>query len=138
MANELLLDTGALVSLLDRSQCRHREFADFFDSWAGQVVTTEAVLTESTHLLGRIRGGAIACLDFVLSGGALLIPATANSLRRARGLMDRYADCPMDFAGATLVVLAEDIGTNLVLTTDHRDFSIYRIGGRKRFQICPS
>ena len=135
MANELLLDTGALVSLLDRSQRRHREFVDFFDSWTGQVVTTEAVLTESTHLLGRIAGGAIACLDFVLSGGALLVPATANSIRRARDLMKRYADCSMDFADATLVVLAEDLGTNLVLTTDQRDFSIYRIAGRKRFKI---
>ena len=137
MASELLLDTGALVSLLDRSQRRHREFTDSFESWTGQVVTTEAVLTESTHLLGRIAGGAIACLDFVLSGGALLVPATANSLRRARDLMIRYADCPMDFADASLVVLAEDIGTNLVLTTDQRDFSIYRIAGRRHFSICP-
>lgn len=136
MASELLLDTGALVSLLDRSQRRHAEFVAFFDSWTGQVVTTEAVLTESTHLLGRIVGGAIACLDFVLSGGALLVPATANSIRRARELMNRYADCPMDFADATLVVLAEDLGTNLVMTTDQRDFSIYRIAGRKRFNIC--
>lgn len=135
MANELLLDTGALVSLLDRSQRRHHEFVDFFDSWTGQVVTTEAVLTESAHLLGRIAGGAIACLDFVLSGGALLIPATANSIRRARDLMHRYADCPMDFADATLVVLAEDLGTNLVLTTEQRDFSVYRIAARKRFKI---
>lgn len=135
MANELLLDTGALVSLLDRSQRRHREFVDFFDSWTGQVVTTEAVLTESTHLLGRIAGGAIACLDFVLSGGALLIPATANSIRRARDLMNQYADCPMDFADATLVVLAEDLGTNLVLTTGQRDFSVYRIAARKRFKV---
>jgi predicted nucleic acid-binding protein len=124
VANELLLDTGALVSLLDRSQRRHREFVDFFDRWTGQVVTTEAVLTESTHLLGRIAGGAIACLDFVLSGGALLIPATASSIRCARDLMKRYADCPMDFADATLVVLAEDLGTNLVLTTDQRDFGV--------------
>ena len=135
MANELLLDTGALVSLLDRSQRRHQEFAEFFDSWTGQVVTTEAVLTESTHLLGRVAGGAVACLDFVLSGGALLVPATTNSIRRARDLMNRYADCPMDFADATLVVLAEDLGTELVLTTDQRDFSVYRIAGRKKFKV---
>jgi uncharacterized protein len=49
--------------------------------------------------------------------------------------MNRYADCPMDFADATLVVLAEDLGTNVVLTTDQRDFSIYRIAGRKQFKI---
>jgi predicted nucleic acid-binding protein len=135
VASELLLDTGALVSLLDRSQRRHREFVTFFEAWSDQVVTTEAVLTESTHLLGRVSGGAIACLDFILSGGALLIPASANSIRRARELMHRYADCPMDFADATLVVLAEDLKTNVVLTTDQRDFEVYRIDGRKRFKI---
>jgi predicted nucleic acid-binding protein len=135
VANELLLDTGALVSLLDRSQRRHCEFVAFFNAWTDHVITTEAVLTESTHLLGRISGGATACLDFILSGGALLVPASATSIRRARELMHRYADCPMDFADATLVVLAEDLKTNLILTTDQRDFSIYRITGRKRFKI---
>lgn len=136
MANELLLDTGALVSLLDRSQRRHREFAAFFEAWTGQVVTTEAVLTESTHLLGRVPGGAVACLDFMLSGGALLVPASAASIRRARALMHQYADRPMDFADATLVVLAEDLRTDQILTTDYRDFSVYRISGRRHFKLC--
>lgn len=66
MASELLLDTGALVSLLDRSQTHHQEFTDFFADWQGVVVSTEAVLTESTHLLGRVRGGRQACLDVFL------------------------------------------------------------------------
>jgi predicted nucleic acid-binding protein len=43
----------------------------------------------------------------------------------------------MDYADATLVALAEDIGTNLVFTTDQRDFSIYRIGGRQEFTLLP-
>jgi uncharacterized protein len=133
--SELLLDTGALVSLLDRSQSRYREFSEYFSAWSGQVLTTEAVLTEATHLLGRVPGGALACLDFVLSGGALLVPTSTTALRRGRQLMQQYADCPMDFADATLVVLAEELETNLVLTTDRRDFSVYRIGGRKHFRI---
>src|SRR5256885_5874928 len=133
--SELLLDTGALVSLLDRSQRRHREFVGFFQTWQREAVTTEAVLTEATHLLARVSGGGVACLDFVLSGGAVLVPTSAAALRRARELMVQYADCPMDFADSTLVVLAEDLKTNIVLTTDRRDFSVYRIDGRKRFEI---
>jgi len=133
--DELLLDTGALVSLLDRSQSRHQEFSEFFNAWTGQVVTTEPVITEATHLLGRVPGGSIACLDFVLSGGALLVPTSAAALRRGRQLMEQYADCPMDFADATLVVLAEDLGTQLILTTDRRDFSVYRIRGRTQFTV---
>ena len=40
----------------------------------------------------------------------------------------------MDYADATLVVLAEDLGTNLVLTTDQRDFRVYRIRGPPPFR----
>jgi hypothetical protein len=35
------------------------------------------------------------------------------------------------------VVLADEFGTNLVFTTDKRDFGVYRIKGRRRFEIHP-
>jgi hypothetical protein len=138
VADELLLDTGALVSLLDRSQKRHEEYARFFSDWDRPVVSTEAVLTEATHLLGRLKGGREACLDFFLSGGALLVPASNESLRRSRALVTQYSDLPMDYAVATLVALAEELSTNLAFTTDRRDFGVYRLKGRRRFQILPS
>jgi len=50
----LLLDTGGLVTLLDRSQRDHAAFVEFFERWQGAVVSTEAVLTEASHLLGRM------------------------------------------------------------------------------------
>jgi hypothetical protein len=137
MAGELLLDTGALVSLLDRSQSRHAEFKAFFERWRGPVVSTEAVLTEATHLLGRVPGGAHACGAFFLEGGAVLVPSTASSLRRCRDLMLAYRDQPMDYADATVVVLAEELRTNLVLTTDRRDFGVYRVDGKRRFAVKP-
>jgi len=137
VAGELILDTGGLVSLLDRSQSGHAAFAKFFAGWNGPVVSTEAVLTEATHLLGRVAGGPAACVRFFLEGGAVLVPSTPASLRRCRDLMDRYRDQPMDFADATLVVLAEDMKTQLILTTGGRDFGIYRIDGKKRFTIRP-
>jgi hypothetical protein len=134
---ELLLDTGALISLLDRSQSSHAEFVRFFEAWQGPVVSSEAVLTETTHLLGRVYGGRKACLDFFLAGGAVLVPSTPPALRRCRKLMEKYESLPMDFADATLVVLAEELDTNLVFTTDHHDFEIYRIKGRRAFAVKP-
>ncbi len=136
MAGELLLDTGALVSLLDRSQPRHAHCVKAFDSWRGSVVSTEAVLTEASHLLGRVPGGRQACLDFFLGGGATLIPSSLQTLGRCRELMEKYSDLPMDFADATLVVLSEEIDTDFVFTTD-RDFTIYRRAGNRPFQILP-
>jgi predicted nucleic acid-binding protein len=137
VAAELLLDTGALVCLIDRSQREHAKFRDFFERWEGPVVSTEAVLTEATHLLGRVRGGRRACVDFILTGGAVLMPTSLAALRRQGELLDQYADLPMDCADASLVVLAEELETDLVFTTDKRDFRVYRIQGRKRFRVVP-
>jgi predicted nucleic acid-binding protein len=137
VADDLLLDTGALVSLLDRTQRHHVACSRFFEAWTGSVLSSEPVLTEATHLLGATRGGRRACLDFFLAGGAVLAPVTPASLRRARELIEQYASLPMDYADATLVVLAEEIDTDLIFTTDHRDFVVYRIRGRRRFRIVP-
>jgi len=65
------------------------------------------------------------------------VPATRTSLRRSRELVSQYSDLPMDYADATLVVLAEELNTSLVFTTDRRDFAVYRIKGRRRFEIVP-
>jgi len=138
MAGELLLDTGALVSLLDRSEVDHHRFTEFFSGWQGAVVSTEAVLTEATHLLGRAPNGRELCLEFFLAGGAILVPASLTTLRRCRVLMEKYTDLPMDYADATLVVLAEELGTDLVFTTDRRDFQVYRFGRDRPFRILPS
>lgn len=137
MAGELLLDTSALVSLLDRRQNHHTACKRVYETWTGAVVSTEAVLTEAAHLLGRVTGGPTACIDFFLSGGAVLVPASPSSLRRIRALLEKYADQPMDFADATLVALAEDLDTVSVFTIDRRDFSVYRTKDRRAFKILP-
>jgi hypothetical protein len=137
VAGELLLDTGALVSLLDRSQTHHDRCRQFFDTWRGPVVSTEAVLTEATHLLASVDGGVTASVDFFLEGGAVIVPSTPASLKRVRALLAKYADLPMDFADATLVALAEDVNSPIVFTTDRTDFTVYRLKDRKPFRIVP-
>jgi predicted nucleic acid-binding protein len=137
VAGELLLDTGGLVSLLDQDQPQHAACRRVFEDWSGPVVSTEAVLTKSTHLMAGLDGGIAKCVEFFLAGGAVLVPSNVTSLKRAHALIKKYADQPMDFADASLVALAEEIGTSRILTTDRRDFAIYRLHGRKAFDILP-
>lgn len=137
MADELLLDTGPFVALVDRSEKLHDECVAALESWTGPVVTTEAVLTETLHLVGPQWGSQRIVLEFVLRGAFQLVPSSHASLKRVAALIERYRNVPMDFADATLVVLGEELETDRVFTLDRRGFSTYRMNRRKPFRVIP-
>ena len=51
-----LLDSSAIVAMLDYSQHSHEAVVASLRSWNGTLVTTEAVIAESCHLLRRVNG----------------------------------------------------------------------------------
>ncbi len=132
-----LLDTGAFVALLDKSEKNHERCVMFFKEFKGKLLTTEPVLTETTYLLSPTIKPQKACIEFILKGGATLVPQSIESLSRAVALMEKYKDMPMDFADATLVALAEETGIEEVFTLDTRGFNAYRIYGKKAFKVRP-
>lgn len=137
MPAELLLDTGAFVALLDRSETKHADCVAVLERWTGPILTTEAVLTEALYLVGPAWLPQKTCLEFFLRGAFLLVPSSIASLQRATTLMEKYQDLPMDYADATLVSLAEESETDHVFTLDRKGFSTYRLRGRKAFRLVP-
>jgi len=133
----VLLDTGPLVALLDRSERNHERCVGFLESFAGRLVTTEAVLTEAIYLLRNVPSGPSACLRFVAQGGATVVPASMRAFERCIALMEKYSDVPMDFADAGLVALAEELGAPEVFTLDLRGFGAYRLADKRGFTIWP-
>jgi predicted nucleic acid-binding protein len=123
VADELLLDTGPFVALVDRSEGRHDQCVAVLEGWTGAVVTTEAVLAETLYLVGPQWRGQKAALEFILRGAFQLVPSSHASLQRVVALMERYHNVPMDFADATLVALGEELDTDRVFTLDHHGFS---------------
>ena len=137
MARELLLDTGAFVALVDRSERRHADCVAALEAWTGPIVTSEAVLTETLYLVGPRWDAQQVCLEFFARGAFLLAPSSRQSLARVAALMKKYQDVPMDFADATLVALGEELGTTQIFTLDRRGFGTYRLNGRTAFRIVP-
>ena len=133
----MLLDTGVFVALIDKSERNHERCVIFLREFKGKLFTTEAVLTETIYLLGPSIKAQRACVDFILKGGATLIPQSVESLSRASTLMTKYEDIPMDFADATLVVLAEEMEIAEVFTLDVKGFNTYRRYGKKVFKLWP-
>lgn len=133
----MLFDTGVFVALIDKSEKNHHNCVSFLKEFKGKLFTTEPVLTETLYLLGPSIHAQKICIDFMVKGGAILIPQSINSLSRNSTLMEKYKDIPMDFADATLVSLAEELDIVEILTLDKKGFSSYRIRGKKAFKIWP-
>ena len=138
MAGRALIDTGAIVALLDRNDRWHAACEAAFGQVSLPLITSEAVLTEVFHLVRRTRADASLVWGFIRSGAVALASIEDSELSEIHVLMDRYSDRPMDFADATLVYLAKRESISTVFTIDFADFATYRLEGRRRFRILPS
>jgi hypothetical protein len=132
-----LIDTGALLALLDRDDRWHPACVEVFTHIRLPLLTSAAVLTELFHLLGDSKREQRAAWTLLRSGAVTLAPIADVDLPALEALMERYADRPMDFADATLVHLATQHRLATVLTVDNSDFETYRFAGRRRFRILP-
>ncbi len=132
----LLLDTGPIVALLDRRDTHHKWVSKRFGDAVGRFLTTGPVVTEAAFFLQDVRDGMARLFDLLASPGIEICDSFRSSrLRAAAALMQRYADTPMDFADATLVVLADELEVNRVITLDERGFRTYRHGRGRAFQL---
>jgi predicted nucleic acid-binding protein len=138
MPANALIDTGAILALLDRNDRWHSRCAAAIRQLRLPLLTSEAVLTELFHLVGDSRREVEAAWKFVRSGALVLGNIEDTELAQLQVLMSRYWDRPMDFADATLVFLARRESIATILTVNHADFETYRIEGKRRFRVVPA
>lgn len=125
--NTWIVDTGPLVAYLNPRDPSHASVAGRWDRFTGRLVTTGAVITETMHFVAPHTHGPRHLAELVdLSGMEVYDLTRAPELMAAAALMERYHDTPMDFADATLLLLAEALSLDAILTLDHRGFSAYR------------
>lgn len=137
MALAGLIDTGAILAVLDGDDAWHSDCLESFEAVHLPLLTTEAVLTETFHIARRNLRSVDIVWQFVRSGAVSLRTTHDDDLPQLRALMTRYQDLRMDFADATLVHLANRESISLILTIDHKDFETYRLAGNRKFTILP-
>lgn len=131
-----ILDTGPVVAYLNGRDPAHDVVTACLDQFQGELVTTSAVITEIMHFVAPSPSGPRLLADFVAAVGLTVFDLTQpEPLRNAVDLMEKYADLPMDFADATLVLLAEKLSVFEVLTLDRRGFSVFRTRNRQHFRL---
>lgn len=129
MNEQILLDTGPLISILNRKDAHHQWASNIMDGLTPPLMTCEAVLTEAVFLLQRSGGDPTIPLKLMKQGDLILDFNVSTEAASLEILMKRYSDVPMSLADACLVRLSEIHKESKVFTLD-RDFKIFRRFGR--------
>ncbi len=132
-ARGVLLDTGPLVALYARDDPRHVAVNNWLASFEGELHTVESVLSETAFFLPARMRPVLA--DMAARGVLRVHHPDAAAFERIAALLRKYADRDPDWADIALVWLAETTGIHRIATLDIADFSVYRIHGRKRFEL---
>jgi hypothetical protein len=120
----LVADTGALYALYDADDDQHDAVRAILEAHAGPIVVPLPVLAELDYFLTRYLG-VRAALDFLASvqaGAFVLDHLGERDIARIAGLVERYAGLPLGFVDASVLVVAERLRTQRILTLDLRDF----------------
>lgn len=134
----VLVDTGPLVALLDRSDPYHSICQETLRSLQDQLVTVWPVVTEAMYLLRAYWEAQTALWEMLEARAVQILPLQSDDFPRMRELMRKYRDLPMDLADAALVRIAERERLRRIFTLDRRDFQVYRPVRIGRFLVLPS
>ena len=130
LANSVLIDAGPLIALFNTREKHYAEIRAFLKANTYRLVSTLAVYAEVSHMLAIHRGAQHDFYEWVIYKGVIISDINQHDMPRLLELTDKYADLPMDFADATLVITAEKTGIREIISLD-KDFDIYRLPGKE-------
>ena len=135
---KVLVDTGFLIAIIKKDDAHHESCMAVLKQIpeSCRYYSVESCLAESIFLLSDL--GGVPVLKKFIDSLPLEIKALQDAdIARVFELLIKYQDQQMDFADAALVALAEHLSIGVILTTDRRDFSIYRPKHIRSFTIIP-
>jgi uncharacterized protein len=129
----VIVDTGPLVAYFDRDDDDHADVHAWFaeQSSKHRLLTTEAVVTEATHLLDF--NVAVQTAFLVWAARAMVVATVPQAAHEELATwMNGYAKVPMDFADATVLWLYRETRNARILTLDQRGFGVFRLPSQSR------
>jgi uncharacterized protein len=125
----VLLDTGVIVALLDRSERLHDACAEAVREIEAPLITCEAVIAESCYLLRNLAGTSEAIIENVAAGIFQIPFQLSREAAGVKQVLRKYRD--------RRIRLADEFGTADILTLDN-DFAVYRWGRNRAFRMLPN
>jgi uncharacterized protein len=137
MTSLAVVDSGPLLAAANKADPDHEACVEALRDPAYRLVIPALCVAEVSYLLGR-RSGPETEARFLRALGELDVRAPApEEWTRIAQLVAEYADFPLGGTDASVISLAERLGTDLVITLDRRHFGAVRPEHCERFRILP-
>lgn len=132
-----VVDSGPLYAVTDTDDDDHERSLAVLQRPDLQLVIPALTVAEVTYMIGR-RLGPGAEARFLRGLAELEVEApAAEDWPRIADLVELYEDFPLGGTDASVVALAERLGTELVVTLDRRHFAAVQPRHCAAFQLVP-
>jgi len=133
-----VVDAGPLYAVVDADDDDHAACMEVLQRPDLDLIVPAMVVAEVTYLVGR-RLGAQVEARFLRGLATVEIEAPSPEDRRAMAdLVERYGDFPLGGTDASVAVLADRLGTDLIVTLDRRHFAAIRSASGAGYRLLPS
>jgi len=135
----VLIDTGIIYALADRTDTWHKKAVDFTTAFMGKLLVPSPVIPEACYLLNSFLGAnaELAFLHSLIKKELVIEHSKEDDLLRIVELLKKYRDQNIGYVDASLIAVAERLKIKKVLTTDRKHFPIIKPNHCERFAIFP-
>lgn len=132
-----VVDTGPLYAAVDADDDEHARSVEVLERGELQLVIPALVVAEATYLIGSRLGAGVearflqSLVDFEVEA------PEPEEWERIGRLVEAYADLPLGGTDASLVTLAERLGTDVAITLDRRHLGAVRPRHVAALQLLP-
>ena len=135
--SDVVVDTGPLVAILDRSDKYHSICLETLKIIRPPMWTTWPVLTEVAWLI-RDQPKGLQRLWTLVDTGLLKIAVLPDScLSEMSTIQKRFSTLELQLADMSLVLVAERDEKSIIFTLDRRDFSVIQKKSRGKLKLIP-
>lgn len=135
----VLVDTGIIYALADRSDAWHVRARTFVENFKGTLIIPATVIPEACYLLQAHLSlqAETAFVKSIIKRALRLEQVDEDDLNRAIEVMDSYSDLKIGLVDASIVAVAERLKISAIMTTDRRHFSIIQPKNCAAFTLLP-
>lgn len=132
-----IVDSGPLYAAVDGGDADHERSVEVLERSDLQLVIPALAIAEVTYIVGKRLGPRVEAAFLRSLEGFDVEAPSAQDWPRIADLVQEYAEFPLGGTDASVIALAERLGTDIVITLDRRHFGAIRPAHGGALQLLP-